>query len=82
MAENREGRKGIEAAPASIVGLGAAAFTSAASAAPIIMMTTTKRAANAYLPAPAIISHSHKKPAPASRYRKVQTLLTDLDEQM
>ena len=40
MAENREGRKGIEAAPASIVGLGAAAFTSAASDAPIIMMTT------------------------------------------
>jgi len=35
--KNREGRKGIEAEPASIVGLGEVAFTSVA---PIIMMTT------------------------------------------
>ena len=39
-AENREGRKGIEIEPAFIVGLGAVAFTSIASSAPIIMMTT------------------------------------------
>lgn len=64
-AENREGRPGIEAAPASIVGLGAAAFTSVASAAPIIIMTTTKRATDTHLPAPAILSRTHKKPAPA-----------------
>lgn len=58
---NREGRKGIEAAPASIDGLGdAAAFTSAASAsaAPIIIITTTKRTADTYLPAPAIVAHT------------------------
>jgi len=67
-AANGERRKGIEAAPASIVGLGAAAFTSVASAAPVIMTTTTKRAADAYLPAPAILAHTDKKPAPASRY--------------
>ena len=55
-----EGRAGnIEAAPpASIAGLGAPAFTSAASAAPIIMMTMTKKAADAYLPAPAIVVHN------------------------
>ena len=54
-----EGRAGIDAAPpASIVGLGAAAFTSAASAAPNITMTTTKKAADAYLPAPAIVVHN------------------------
>jgi hypothetical protein len=69
-AANGEGRKGIEAVPASIVGLGAAAFTSAASAAApiIIMRTTTKKAADAYFPAPAILAHTHKKPAPDNRY--------------
>jgi len=67
-AENREGSVGIEAAPVSIAGLGAAAFTSAASAAPISIITTTKRATDTYLPAPAILSRSPKNPAPATRY--------------
>lgn len=79
---NREGWKGIEAEPVSIVGLGAAAFTSAAPAAPISIMTTTKRAAHAYLPALSILSHTHRKPATSSRYRKVQALNTDLGKLM
>jgi len=55
---NREGRKGNEAAPASIVGLGAAAFTSAASAALTIIIRTTKKAADVYLPKPAIVAYT------------------------
>ena len=63
-----EGRAGnIEAAPpASIVGLGAAAFISAASAAPTIMITTTKRATDAYFPVPAILVYTQNRPVAAS----------------
>lgn len=60
IAKNREGTKAMEAAPASIVGLGDAAVTSAAAAtpAPTIIITTAKRAENAYLPAPAILAYA------------------------
>jgi len=63
-AANREGTKAVEAAPASIVGLGDAAVTSVAAAAPAptIKITTAKRAADAYLPAPAIFSHAQNGP--------------------
>ena len=50
MAKNREGTKVMEAAPASIVGLGDAAVTSVAAVvtpAPTIIITTAKRAADA-----------------------------------
>jgi hypothetical protein len=60
-AAKREGTKGIEAAPVSIVGLGDDAIASAAAAAPaptVIITTTAKRATNAYLPVPAILSHT------------------------
>jgi len=60
-AMNREGMKGIEAAPGSIVGLGDGAVTSAAATitVPTIIITTAKRAADVYLPAPAILAHTH-----------------------
>jgi hypothetical protein len=45
---NREGMKGIEASPASIVGLGDGVIISVASA-PTIIITTTNRATYAYL---------------------------------
>ena len=58
---NREGMKCIEAAPASIVRLEDGAVTSAAAtiAVPTIIITTAKRAADVYLPAPAILAHTH-----------------------
>ena len=67
-AANREGRPAIEAAPVSIVGLGADAFTSAASAAPTIIITTTHKAAEAYLPEPAIVGSTYKNPNAAGKY--------------
>lgn len=56
----KEGTKGIEAAPVSIVGLGddAIASSAAVTAPTVIIMTTTKRAVDAYLPVPAILAHT------------------------
>ena len=52
-----EGRPTIQVAPASIVGLGAAAFTSVASIAATILMTTTNRVAYEYFPKLSMVSH-------------------------
>ena len=59
-AANREGTKGIEAAPASIVRLEDGAVTSAAAtiAVPTIIITTAKRVAYVYLPALAILARN------------------------
>jgi hypothetical protein len=57
-AANRDGTKEIEAAPASIVGLGEGAVISAASA-PTIIITATNRATDAYLTAPVILAQNH-----------------------
>jgi len=56
-AANIEGTKAIEAAPASIVGLGVGAVTSSAST-PTIIITAIKRATDAYLPVPAILAYT------------------------
>jgi len=60
-AENREGRKGIEAAPGSIEGDAAGTSAAAAAPAPTIIITTTKRATYAEFPVPAILAHSDPK---------------------
>jgi hypothetical protein len=59
-AAKREGTTGIEAAPASNVGLGDDAIASAAAAPSptAIITTTTKRATDAYLPVLVILAHT------------------------
>jgi len=81
---NTEGMKAIEAAPGSIAGLGAAAFTSAAVAAPTptIIITTATKAADAYLPVPAIVANTLHTPAAARRSWKVQNLSRALAKQI
>ena len=58
----REGRVGIEAIPSSIVEVGDCTVTNVVFSIipnPTIIITTTKKAAVAYLPGHAILTHTH-----------------------